>query len=78
MYSVGSKGQKLVFWGDLMEIAAVQFSQPNVTIVFDSNAPEAARERGKAYADAAQGAYLVAGAHLPFPGIGHVRKEGPA
>jgi len=30
----------------------------------------------KAYADAAKGRFLVAGAHLPFPGIGHLRSEG--
>ena len=55
MYSIESKGQKLIRWGDLMEIASVQFSQPSVTIVFDRDAPQAALERGKAHADAAQG-----------------------
>ena len=33
-------------------------------------------QSAKAYADAAQGRYLVAGAHLPFPGIGHIRADG--
>ena len=28
------------------------------------------------FADAAKQGYLVAGAHLPFPGIGHIRSEG--
>ena len=76
LYAIESKGQKLVFWGDLTEIASVQFAEPTVTMAFDSDEPESARERQKAYADAAQGRYLVAGAHLPFPGIGHVRAEG--
>jgi hypothetical protein len=30
------------------------------------------------YADAAQNGYWVAGAHLSFPGIGHIRSEGAA
>ena len=76
IYVVESKGQKLVLWGDLMHVAAVQFVQPQITIVFDTDSKAAAMQRKKAYADAAAGRYLVAGAHLPFPGIGHVRAEG--
>ena len=75
-YAVESKGQKLLLWGDLMHVAAVQFVEPQVTIVFDTDSPTAAAQRIKAYADAAQGRYLVAGAHLPFPGIGRIRAEG--
>ena len=44
-----------------------------MTIAFDSDAPAAAGERAKVYADAAKGRFLVAGAHLPFPGLGHLR-----
>ncbi|MBT2335264.1 MBL fold metallo-hydrolase [Variovorax paradoxus] len=76
VYVVESKGQKLVLWGDLMHVAAVQFEQPQVTISFDVDSKPAALERKKAYADAAKGRYLVGSAHLPFPGLGHVRAEG--
>lgn len=76
VYVVESKGQKLVLWGDLMHVAAVQFVQPQVTISFDVDSKLAAVERKKAYADAAKGRYLVGSAHLPFPGLGHIRAEG--
>ena len=76
IYVVESKGQKLVLWGDLMHVAAVQFAQAQVTISFDVDSKPAAVERKKAYADAAKGRYLVGSAHLPFPGLGHVRAEG--
>jgi glyoxylase-like metal-dependent hydrolase (beta-lactamase superfamily II) len=76
IYTIESKGQKLVLWGDLMHVAAVQFPEPAVTIAFDTDSPAAAGQRAKAYADAAQGRFLIAGAHLPFPGIGHLRGEG--
>jgi len=76
IYVVESKGQKLVLWGDLMHVAAVQFAQPQITISFDVDSRPAAAERKKAYADAAKGRYLVGSAHLPFPGLGHVRAEG--
>ncbi len=76
IYAIESKGQKLVLWGDLMHVAAVQFPKPAVTIAFDVDSPAASVQRRKAYADAAKGRYLVAAAHLPFPGIGHLRAEG--
>lgn len=76
VYSVESKGQKLVLWGDLMHIAAVQFPDPSVTIQFDSDSKAAAAQRKKAYADAAKNGYWIAASHLPFPGIGHIAPEG--
>jgi glyoxylase-like metal-dependent hydrolase (beta-lactamase superfamily II) len=76
VYTVESKGQKLVLWGDLMHVAAVQFEDPTVTIAFDSDAKKAAPERQKAYADAAKTGNLVGAAHLSFPGLGHLRAAG--
>jgi glyoxylase-like metal-dependent hydrolase (beta-lactamase superfamily II) len=75
-YVVESQGQKLVLWGDLMHVAAVQFADPSVTIQFDTDSKAAAMQRKAAFADAAKGGYLVAGAHLSFPGIGRVRAAG--
>ncbi|HET7501092.1 MAG TPA: MBL fold metallo-hydrolase [Kofleriaceae bacterium] len=76
IYQIESKGQKLVVWGDLMHVAAVQFLDPSVTIHFDSDPKAAAAQRKKAYADAAKNGYLVAAAHISFPGIGQLRAEG--
>ena len=75
-YAVESKGQKLVLWGDLMHVAAVQFAEPSVTIAFDTDSKVAAAQRKQAYADAAKQGYWVAAAHLSFPGIGHLRSDG--
>ena len=74
VYAVESKGQKLMLWGDLMHVAAVQFDDPSVTIKFDTETKAAAKERIKAYADAAKDGYLVGSSHIAFPGLGHVRK----
>ena len=73
VYIVESKGEKLVLWGDLMHVAAVQFDNPAVTIKFDSDSKPAAKERKKAYADAAKGGYIVGVSHISFPGLGRVR-----
>ncbi len=75
LYVMESKGEKLVLWGDLMHVAAVQFDDPAVTIKFDTDNKAAAKERAKAYADAAKHGYLVGSAHLSFPGLGHLRKS---
>jgi len=76
IYVVESQGQRLDLWGDLMHVAAVQFSQPAVTIRFDTNAKAAAAQRKKEFAAAAKRGYWVGAAHLPFPGIGHLRSDG--
>jgi glyoxylase-like metal-dependent hydrolase (beta-lactamase superfamily II) len=75
-YVAESKGQKLVFWGDMMHVASVQFPEPSVTIDFDVDSKAAAAQRAKAYAEAAKQGYGVAIAHVSFPGLGHLRANG--
>ena len=76
IYVVQSKDQKMVMWGDLIHVAAVQFADPSVTIQFDTDSKKAAAERKKAFADAAKQGYFAAIAHVSFPGIGQLRAEG--
>ena len=77
-YLVESQGQKLVLWGDLIHVAAVQFDDPAVTIAFDSDSKMAASERKKAYNLAVSGGYVVGASHIAFPGLGRVRANGKA
>jgi len=76
VYAVESDGNKMVVWGDLMHVAAVQFAMPSVTIAFDVDSKAAAPQRKKNYADAAAKGYYVAVAHVAFPGIGKLRSDG--
>ena len=76
IYMVESKGQKMAILGDLMHVAAVQFPQPAVTIQFDTDSKAAAIERKKVYAAGAKQGFWLAVAHLPFPGVGHIRSDG--
>jgi glyoxylase-like metal-dependent hydrolase (beta-lactamase superfamily II) len=73
VYQVESKGQKLVLWGDLMHVGAVQFANPKVTIQFDVDQQKAYEARRKAFAEAAKAGHWVGATHLAFPGIGHLR-----
>lgn len=77
-YVIESHGQKLVLMGDLVHVAAVQFDHPEVGIGFDSEGKVAIAERLKDFAAFAKDGTLVAGAHLPFPGIGHIVTRGKA
>ncbi len=74
-FALESRGQKMVFWGDIMHAAAVQFPEPSATIVYDSDSKKAAAQRKKAYAEAAKEGYWLAIDHVSFPGIGHLRAE---
>jgi glyoxylase-like metal-dependent hydrolase (beta-lactamase superfamily II) len=76
VYVVESKGEKLMLWGDLMHVAAVQFPDPSVSIGFDYDSAAAKASRAKVFADAAASGAMVGGAHLPFPALGHLRKSG--
>ena len=75
-YVLESRGVKLVFWGDLVHLTSVQFEDPGVAVNFDSDPAMAKQTRRIAFTAAATEGDLVAGAHLDYPGIGRVRREG--
>jgi glyoxylase-like metal-dependent hydrolase (beta-lactamase superfamily II) len=72
VYTVESKGQKLIVWGDLIHVGSVQFPNPSVVIHFDSDSKEALAQRLKIFAEVAKQGDIVAAAHLSFPGVGHI------
>uniref|UniRef100_Q47C23 Beta-lactamase-like protein n=1 Tax=Dechloromonas aromatica (strain RCB) TaxID=159087 RepID=Q47C23_DECAR len=74
-YLVQSGDQRLMILGDLVHNHAVQFAHPDVAIEFDNDPKQAVIARKRIFRLAAKERLMVAGMHLPFPGIGHVRKE---
>ena len=74
-YMVESQGEKLFIWGDVVHVHAVQFAKPGVAIAFDVDQNVAIETRRSIMQQSASDKVLVAGMHLPFPGIGHVRKD---
>lgn len=75
-FAVESEGHKLLIWGDLVHAHAVQFARPGVSIEFDIDQKQAIATRRSIMKAMADSKSLVAGMHLPFPGIGHVREDG--
>jgi glyoxylase-like metal-dependent hydrolase (beta-lactamase superfamily II) len=74
-YLIHSGEQRLLILGDLVHNHAVQFARPEVAFEFDNDPKQAVATRKRIWALAAKEKLMVAGMHLPFPGIGHVRKE---
>ena len=74
-YVVESKGQTLIVMGDLVLIGALQFSNPALVSSFDADPKAAAEQRLRVFKMAGEGDYWVAGGHLSFPGIGHIRAD---
>jgi len=72
IYQVQSRGQKLLLIGDLIHVASVQMDNPQVTIGFDSDEKAAYAARRKSFDAAVKESELVGGAHLQFPGLGHL------
>ncbi len=71
-------GQQLLLWGDVVHFHAVQFARPDAAYEADSDRAAAVASRRRMLAIAAHNGWWVAGAHLPFPGLGHVRREADA
>jgi glyoxylase-like metal-dependent hydrolase (beta-lactamase superfamily II) len=71
-------GGKLLVWGDIVHYHAVQFAHPEASFEPDSDHQAAVVSRRKLMQQAAAAGWWVAGAHLPFPGLGHIRSEGDA
>jgi len=74
-YEFSSKGQKVLFWGDTIHEQLVQLSHPDITVVFDIDHAAAAATRNKLLPTLAREGVMIAGPHMPFPGVGRLRKE---
>lgn len=68
--------EEILVWGDVVHSYGVQFDDPAVAIEFDSDPEQAIATREEVLDGAAEEAHWVAGAHLPFPGLGHVTRDG--
>src|SRR5258708_33176360 len=53
----------------------VQLRHPEITVVFDMDHAAAAATRNKLFPTLAHEGVMIAGPHMPFPGMGRLRKE---
>jgi glyoxylase-like metal-dependent hydrolase (beta-lactamase superfamily II) len=77
-FEVSSGGETLLIWGDLIHVPSIQFERPELTWEYDADQQQARVTRARMLERAAQRGVFVAGAHLDFPGVGHVERSGQA
>jgi glyoxylase-like metal-dependent hydrolase (beta-lactamase superfamily II) len=75
-YIIESKEQTLLLMGDLVLMGALQFEDPSLGSYFDADPEAAAGQRKRIFELASSKQLWVAGSHLSFPAIGHIRAEG--
>lgn len=76
VYLLSNKNEKLYFCGDLVHIGGMQFKQPFLADYFDVDIHGGAVKRKEFYESVALNKYLIAGPHISFPGMGHLKKVG--
>ena len=77
-YMVQSGSARLLAIGDTMHVAPVQFPRPEITVAFDWDQAKARAARLSIFDTVVKEGIPIAAVHLPFPGIGRLRKNGDA
>src|ERR1700694_1407714 len=76
-YEFSSKGQKILFWGDIIHAQRVQLQHPEITATFDIDQSTAAATRQQLLRKLASEDVLIAAPHTSlFPALGRLRKDG--
>jgi glyoxylase-like metal-dependent hydrolase (beta-lactamase superfamily II) len=73
---INSGNDALLYFADCAHIAPLQLVHPEWKLGFDTDANLAVETRRKIYDRCATDRILVAGAHLAFPGFGHIDRVG--
>ena len=75
---VESNGQQLIALGDCMNHVHASFARPDWYSSFDSDGDQTVATRKRLLDMAATDRMAVLGYHFPFPGVGHVMRDGDA
>ena len=75
-FTLTSDNETMQFVGDIVHVAAVQFPDPSVAIVYDVDPAAAVAVRQQSFPQFVHDRTLIAVPHMPFPGVGHVRIAG--
>lgn len=73
---VGSGNEQMLITGDAIASIHIAFDRPEWQTIWDHDREKGAKTRRALLDRAAHDRLLVAGYHYPFPGVGHVVKEG--
>lgn len=71
----GGSDNLLLYMSDTVHHPAIQFPHPEFAVMFDANPDLAIATRKRLFDRAAADRARLSGAHIPFPSIGHLRKQ---
>lgn len=75
-WQVNSEGKMLLAWGDVIHVAAFHLAAPHIAMEYDLDPRTALESRLATLQWVAENNVIVAGAHLPEPGVWKVVKAG--
>ena len=75
-YQIKSGKERLFDIGDTVHSSILTLVKPDWAVAFDGEKPEAEQNRAKTLAALAKDQELIFAPHFPFPGIGHIEKDG--
>jgi len=75
-YAFDTDEDGFLFFGDVVHVPALQFGNPAFSWGYDDDQPTARATRLKVFHEAAAAGTWIAGAHLGWPGIGRVARNG--
>jgi glyoxylase-like metal-dependent hydrolase (beta-lactamase superfamily II) len=76
MIRIANGNGQLLIWTDIIHSTALQFPEPERSIAYDLDPPQAIATRKKVLDMVTTDKLLIAGMHIGFPGVGHVVKAG--
>jgi glyoxylase-like metal-dependent hydrolase (beta-lactamase superfamily II) len=76
MFMVESEFDKFLIWGDITHAMAIQMPYPEVAVAYDVDPEQAMATRLKVLDYVARHRISIAGAHIPYPGMGGVVHNG--
>ena len=75
-FQVGSGPLSVLVWGDVLNLPFLQSARPEACFATDVDGPLSVATRRTVMDRAAEQGFLVAGMHIEFPGLAHVKREG--
>lgn len=73
---VGSGGDAVLIWGDIVHMPAVQLAAPQAGTVLDIDRAQAVATRRRVLDMVSTDRLRVAGVHMDFPGFGYIARAG--
>ena len=72
---IESGGDSVLYITDAVHVPSLQLANPDWHILYDADPEQAASTRKSLLRAAARERRVIAGAHIPFPGFGHLVEQ---